>query len=68
MQKAKSPNEAVKDRPVMIRTHSDDGVDLTLIRWMLSLTPAERLQVLQGYVDSVLELRGMKLHADDPSA
>ena len=24
-----------------------DGVDLTLIRWMLSLTPEERLRVLQ---------------------
>ena len=23
--------------------HSEDGVDLTLIRWMLSLTPGERL-------------------------
>ena len=22
-------------------TYSDDGVDLTLIRWMLSLTPAD---------------------------
>jgi hypothetical protein len=31
----------------MEQTHSDDGVDLTLIRWMLSLTPAERLDVLQ---------------------
>ena len=39
-------------------THSEDGVDLTLIRWMLSLTPAERLDVLQGFVDSVLEIRG----------
>ena len=29
------------------RTHSPDGVDLTLIRWMLSLTPEERLRVLQ---------------------
>jgi len=38
-------------------THSEDGVDLTLIRWMLSLTPAERLEVLQGFVDSVLEIR-----------
>jgi hypothetical protein len=28
-----------------------DGVDVTLIRWMLSLTPAERLQVLQDFVD-----------------
>ena len=31
-------------------THSPDRVDLTLIRWMLSLTPAERLQVLQQSV------------------
>ena len=33
-------------------THSQDGVDLTLIRWMLSLTAAERLQVLQENVCS----------------
>jgi hypothetical protein len=38
-------------------TYTEDGVDLTLIRWMLSLTPAERLDVLQGFVDSVLEIR-----------
>jgi len=37
--------------------HSEDGADLTLIRWMLSLTPAERLQVLQQCVDSVLSIR-----------
>ena len=37
--------------------HSDDGVDLTLIRWMLSLTPHERLAVLQDQVDSLLTLR-----------
>ena len=34
----------------------DDGVDVTLIRWMLSLTPEERLDVLQGFVDSVAAL------------
>jgi hypothetical protein len=39
---------------------SDDGVDLTLIRWMLSLTPAERLQVLQDNVNSILKLRDDK--------
>ncbi len=38
-------------------TYSEDGVDLTLIRWMLSLTPAERLQVLQQSVESLLSLR-----------
>jgi len=39
------------------QTRSADGVDLTLIRWMLSLTPAERLQVLQQSVQSLLRLR-----------
>jgi hypothetical protein len=39
-------------------THSEDGIDLTLIRWMLSLTPAERLQALQQNVRSILRLRG----------
>lgn len=34
----------------------DDGVDVTLIRWMLSLTPEERLAVLQGFVDGAWEL------------
>ena len=37
--------------------YSEDGVDLTLIRWMLSLTPAERLQVLQRQVNAILAIR-----------
>jgi hypothetical protein len=37
--------------------YSAEGIDLTLIRWMLSLTPAERLQVLQRFVNSVEEIR-----------
>jgi len=42
------------DEPVF----SDDGVDLTLIRWMLSLTPTERLEVLQEHIWSIMRLRG----------
>jgi hypothetical protein len=38
-------------------SHSEDGVDLTLIRWMLSLTPEERLQVLQDHVDNIMSIR-----------
>ncbi|MGE0580604.1 MAG: hypothetical protein AB7P31_00515 [Steroidobacteraceae bacterium] len=34
--------------------HESDGDD-SLIRWMLSLSPAERLRVLQGFVDSISE-------------
>lgn len=37
-------------------TYSDDGVDVTLIRWMLSLTPSERLNVLQQNVQSLARL------------
>jgi hypothetical protein len=37
--------------------YSEDGVDLTLIRWMLSLTPAERLATLQSYAESIQRLR-----------
>ncbi len=41
----------------MLPEYSNEGVDLTLIRWMLSLTPRERLAVLQDQVDSLLTLR-----------
>ena len=41
----------------MALEHSDDGVDLTLVRWMLSLTPGERLAALQDQADSLLTLR-----------
>jgi hypothetical protein len=37
--------------------YSEDGVDLTLVRWMLSLTPAERLDVLQNHVNAILAIR-----------
>ncbi len=39
-------------------TYSQDGVDLTLIRWMLSLSLLERLETLQQTVQSILRLRG----------
>ena len=34
-----------------------DGTDLTLIRWMLSLSPSERLRVLQAHVEAVEAMR-----------
>jgi hypothetical protein len=36
---------------------SEDGVDLTLIRWYLSLTPTERLQHLQAHASFVWRVR-----------
>ena len=38
------------------RDYSEDGVDLTLIRWMLSLTLSERLQVLQQNIQFLARL------------
>lgn len=52
------PNSGASDRP----THSPDGVDLTLIRWMLSLSLDERLEVLQQHINAVLALRDANPH------
>jgi hypothetical protein len=38
-------------------TPDEDGIDLTLIRWMLSLTPDERWDALDRFASEVLELR-----------
>lgn len=36
---------------------SHEGDDDSLILWMLSLSPTQRLEVAQGFVDSVRALR-----------
>lgn len=43
--------------------YSPDGVDLTLIRWMLSLTPAERIQFLEDHVNDILAIRELNAKA-----
>ena len=37
-----------------------DGVDVSLIRWMLSMTPRERLEFLQRHVTAVEALRARR--------
>jgi hypothetical protein len=37
--------------------YSEDGIDLTLIRWTLSQTPAERLQFLQRHVNAITAIK-----------
>ncbi|MDM8557036.1 hypothetical protein QUF75_20105 [Desulfococcaceae bacterium HSG7] len=48
--------------------YSEDGTDLTLIRWMLSLTPEERLKVLQDNISSIYRLKHAKIRTQDNSA
>jgi hypothetical protein len=43
--------------PAPLPDYSEDGVDLSLIRWMLSLTPAERLRFLEERVNEILAIR-----------
>ncbi len=63
MAKRTAAKRRSRKAPSASPAYSVDGVDLTLIRWMLSLTPAERLDVLQQHLRSVLRLRGEKTHS-----
>jgi hypothetical protein len=37
--------------------YSEDGVDLTVIRWFLSLSPRERLAFLERRTNDVIAIR-----------
>ena len=43
--------------------YSPDGVDLTLIRWFLTLTPEQRLDNLQDAVNSLEHLKELMTDA-----
>ncbi len=40
-----------------LQERDEEGVDLTLVRWMLSMTPAERLRAMQEFANSILRLK-----------
>jgi hypothetical protein len=58
MEEIKAQSCCSEETPLALngQAYSDDGVDLTLIRWMLSHTPSERLQALQQNVQSLARL------------
>lgn len=43
--------------PAPLPDYSEDGVDLSLIRWTLSLIPLERLQFLEDRINDILAIR-----------
>lgn len=57
-----SPGDAAQvDPQAPVESTASAGeasADASLIEWMLDLTPEQRLEALQGFVDSVWELRG----------
>lgn len=50
------PQSSLADPPPL-PDYSDDGGDLSLIRWTLSLTPAERLRFLEERINEILAIR-----------
>ena len=44
-------------QPAPAPEYSEDGVDVSLIRWMLSLTPRERIEFLQERINDILSVR-----------
>lgn len=56
-------DESKNSCPGSETAYSEDGVDLTVIRWMLSMTPAERLETLQNHISSVMRIRGEETSA-----
>lgn len=51
-------DETVPDTgPEALKPHVWEGDDDHVIFWMLSLTPTERVQVAQDFVDGVMMLR-----------
>jgi hypothetical protein len=45
--------------PAPLPDYSESGVDLSLIRWTLSLTPAERLEFLNDRINDILAIRAL---------
>ncbi|MET0794464.1 MAG: hypothetical protein ABW061_23280 [Polyangiaceae bacterium] len=43
--------------PTLSAAYDSSGVDRSLIRWMLRLTPSERLRHVQGTIDLVHKAR-----------
>ena len=39
--------------------YSSDGVDLSLIRWFVGLTPSERLAFLEDRIADILRIRAL---------
>jgi len=51
------PSPTSRAVPDLEGAFADDGVDLTLIRWMLRLSPTERLQAAQELIDATWAIR-----------
>jgi hypothetical protein len=59
-------SEELKKPAISYGEYDENGVDLSLIRWMLSLTPTERLQWMERCARDVEVLRGCAYQSGSP--
>ena len=52
-------NEMREPADEELKEYSEDGVDMTLIQWGLSLTPAQRLEQLSLFMNAVERIRAL---------
>ena len=52
-----SPLAEASETSEPAEAYSEDGVDVSLIHWMLELSPKERLEAAQDMIDTVWMLR-----------
>ncbi len=50
-------NDGSSVDPDLAPDYSPSGVDLSLIRWMATLTPAERLEFLEDRIEEIDAIR-----------
>ena len=55
-----SERAALRDAAVREPTVDENGVDLTLIRHTLSLTPTQRLKVLEDFMNTMTTVRRVR--------
>ncbi len=51
------PSAEASEEVESSEAYSEDGVDVSLIHWMLELSPKERLEAAQDMIDTVWMLR-----------
>jgi len=49
-----------EEEPPLLPTYSEDGIDLTVIRTMLALSPLDRLRTAQNNADFVQRVRNAR--------
>jgi hypothetical protein len=56
MSEASKTNDTKTEKPSAYGDYNEAGVDLSLLRWVLSLTPRERLELMERHARDTLRL------------